>query len=401
MSSTAVPWKLPLTGRDPEEGHRASTPLELLFDLAFVVAVAAAAAALHHDLSEGQFDGLVGYAMTFFAIWWSWLNYSWFASAYDTGDVVFRLMTFVILTGVLVLAAGIPFVIRDDPDFTIVVVGYLIMRAALVPMWLRVAKDHPRVRGVALRYVVGITLVQALWVGRLWVHDDTWSVLSFVVLALFELAIPYVAETSGSESTPWHVEHIVERFQLFTIIVLGEVILATTQAISATLDGHGISADLSMVIAGGLLLVLSMWWVYFKRPLVDCIHGRNGFLFGYAHYFLLGAVAAVGAALAANVDLVQHEAHGITARQAVLCLAVAVAVYLLALGSIHAFGDGDLATLVSPAVLSTLVFVAAIIATEESDHVGPGVLVVGLVLTGAVVDHQARAKRPSREPAPR
>lgn len=393
MTSTAIPWKLPLDGRDPDEEHRASTPLELLFDLSFVVAVAAAAAALHHDLSAGHFSGLAGYAMTFFAIWWSWLNYSWFASAYDTGDVVFRLMTFVVLTGVLVLAAGIPFVIRDDPDFTIVVVGYLIMRVALVPMWLRVARDHRPVRGVALRYAGGITFVQVLWVGRLWIHDDTWSALSFVALALIELAIPYVAETSGSVSTPWHVEHIVERFGLFTIIVLGEVILATTQAISASLEGHGLSVDLVMVIAGGLLLVLSLWWIYFKRSLADCIHGRNGFIFGYAHYFILGSIAAIGAALAANVDLVQHEAHGLGHRAAVVSLAVAVSTYLLALGSIHAFGTADLRTLVSPIVLSALTGVVAIVATELwPDRVGPGVLAVGLVLTGAVVDHQARGR---------
>ncbi|MCW2785687.1 MAG: low temperature requirement protein [Marmoricola sp.] len=398
MTSTAVPWKLPLNGRDPDEEHRASTPLELLFDLSFVVAVAAAAAALHHDLSSGDFSGLVGYAMTFFAIWWAWLNYSWFASAYDTGDVVFRLTTFVILAGVLVLAAGIPFVIRDEPDFTIVVIGYLIMRAALVPMWLRVARDDPRVRDVALRYAAGVTLVQVLWVGRLWVHGDALSLITFVLLAFAELAIPYVAENTGGASTPWHVEHIVERFELFTIIVLGEVILATTQAISATLDGHGISADLSMVIAGGLLLVLSLWWVYFKRPLVECIRGRNGFFFGYAHYFLLGAVAAVGASLAASVDLVQHVGHGLGYREAALCVAAAVTVYLVSLGAIHAFGSGDLRTLVPPVVVSTLTVVAAVLATEEfPHHVGPAILAIGVVCTGAVVDHQVRAGR-SRQP---
>ena len=98
----AVPWHRPMSGRDPEESHRASTPLELFFDLCFVVAVAAAAATLHHDLALDHLDGLVGYAMVFFAIWWAWVNYSWFASAYDTGDIIFRLLTFVVMTGVLV-----------------------------------------------------------------------------------------------------------------------------------------------------------------------------------------------------------------------------------------------------------------------------------------------------------
>ena len=94
-----------MTGRDPTEAHRASTPLELFFDLSFVVAVAAGAAELHHGLAEGHLGTLLGYAFVFFAVWWAWMNYSWFASAYDTGDVVFRLLTFVIMAGVLVLAA--------------------------------------------------------------------------------------------------------------------------------------------------------------------------------------------------------------------------------------------------------------------------------------------------------
>jgi low temperature requirement protein LtrA len=393
VSGTAIPWRLPLDGRDPEEEHRASTPLELLFDLSFVVAVAAAAAALHHQLALGQYGGLVSYAMVFFAIWWAWLNYSWFASAYDTGDVVFRLTTFVILTGVLVLAAGIPDVFRDRPSFTTVVVGYLIMRGALVPMWLRVAHDHQAARGVALRYAAGVAGVQVLWVARLAVHDHTWSILTFVLLALTELVVPYWAETSTGVSTPWHVDHIVERFQLFTIIVLGEVILATSQAISATLDGHGISADLAMVITGGLLLVLSLWWVYFKRSLAECVRGGNGFLFGYAHYFLLAAVAAVGAALALNVDLVEHDAHGTGHRGAALVLATAVSVYLLSLGTIHAYGDRDPRGASGPVAVSVLVFAAALVVPLLSDHVGPTVLTVGLVTCGAVVDHQVRRGR--------
>jgi low temperature requirement protein LtrA len=272
-----------------------------------------------------------------------------------------------------------------------VVVGYVIMRAALVPMWLRVARDAPRVRGVALRYAAGISGVQVLWVARLLVHDQAWALVTFVLLAIAEMAVPYVAENSGEESTPWHVAHVVERFSLFTIIVLGEVILATTQAISVSLDGHGVSADLMMVISGGLLLVLSLWWVYFKRDLVECIRGRNGFLFGYAHYFALGAVAAVGATLATNVDLVAHHAAGLGHRQAALCLAAAVAVYLLALGSIHASGDRSLAPMLGPAVVSTAVFAAALVTSALSDQPGPAVLAIGVVATAAVVDHQVRS----------
>jgi len=326
----------------------------------------------------------------FFGIWWAWLNYSWFASAYDTGDVVFRLVTFVILTGVLVLAAGVPRVFYDDPDFTVVVIGYLIMRAALVPMWLRVAHDDPPVRPIALRYAAGIAGVQILWVARLGFPDGAVGLVSFVALAIAEMAIPYWAENSIEAFTPWHVEHVVERFGLFTIIVLGEVILATTQAITATVNGDGLTLDLTGVIAGGLLLVLSLWWLYFKRSLAECIPGRSAFLFGYAHYFLLGSVAAIGAALATCVDLVEDPAHGISHQAAALCVAVPVAIYLLSLGAIHAHGDRSLRVMAGPVVIAALTFSAALVGTAVSDHIGLSVLLVGLVSTGAVVDHQVR-----------
>ena len=86
--STMRPWHIPMSGRDPDEAHRAATPLELLFDLCFVVAVAQAASFLHHDLAEGQVaHGVLSYLVVFFAIWWPWMNFTWFASAYDTDDV--------------------------------------------------------------------------------------------------------------------------------------------------------------------------------------------------------------------------------------------------------------------------------------------------------------------------
>lgn len=391
---TAVPWRQPLTGRDPAEEHRAVTPLELFFDLCFVVAVAAAAAAFHHELSANHLgSGLLDYLIVFFAIWWAWVNYSWFASAYDTGDVVFRLATFVIMTGVLVLAAGVPAVTEAEPDFTLAVAGYAIMRLALVPMWLRVARDHPAARQAALRYAAGVSLVQVFWIGRLWIDEDVLLVASFCALAIAEMAVPWWAEHS-ERGTPWHVEHIAERYQLFTIIVLGEVILATTQAISTSLDLHDLTGDLMMLVVGALLLVFSLWWLYFKRSMLASFREGSGFFFGYAHFFVLAAVAAVGAGLAASVDLVQHEAHGLDHRTAAVFLAAAVGVYVLTLGSIHAYADRHPRALLAPAVVSLLALGAALAGTALSDRIGFSVLLLGLLLTGAVVDHQVRAGEP-------
>ena len=133
-----------------------------------------------------------------------------------------------------------------------------------------------------------------------------------------------------------------------------------------------------------------LWWIYFKRSLVESIRGRNAFFFGYAHYFLLGSVAAIGAALATCVDVVERHPHGLGHLAAALCVAVPVSVYLLALGVIHAYGDRSPRIMVGPVVIAVLTFGAAGVGTAVTDQIGLSVLLIGIVATGAVVDHQLR-----------
>ena len=98
-----------MLGRDPDEVHRAATPLELLFDLTFATSFSFAAAQLAHALAAGHVGaGLIGFGFASFAICWAWINFSWFASAFDTDDWIFRLMTMVQMIGVLIVAIGLP-----------------------------------------------------------------------------------------------------------------------------------------------------------------------------------------------------------------------------------------------------------------------------------------------------
>jgi low temperature requirement protein LtrA len=91
-SDARMPWYRSMQPRRQDEPHRASTPLELLFDLCFVVAVARAGSGLEHEFGAGHAGaGVLSYCMVFFAIWWAWMNFTWFASAYDTDDVPYRL----------------------------------------------------------------------------------------------------------------------------------------------------------------------------------------------------------------------------------------------------------------------------------------------------------------------
>ncbi|MEH3033517.1 MAG: low temperature requirement protein A, partial [Aeromicrobium erythreum] len=92
----------PMQARDPEEPGRTASTLELFFDLVFVVAVSIAAVSLHHELTEGHVvHGVVAFASVFFAIWWAWMNFTWFATSFDTDDWLYRVLTFLQMGGVL------------------------------------------------------------------------------------------------------------------------------------------------------------------------------------------------------------------------------------------------------------------------------------------------------------
>ena len=197
-----MPWHRPMSGRDPEEAHRSATPLELFFDLCFVVAVAAAAATLHHDLAHGHLSGLAGYAMVFFAIWWAWVNYSWFASAYDTDDVIFRLLTFVVMTGVLVVAAGTPQAAGEEHDFWIARRRLRDHAGRDDPAVAPGGPRAPRARGVR-RCGTPAPSRSSRSSGcsaRSSSPTATHRLGLFVALALLEMAVPYWAEHAGDDA---------------------------------------------------------------------------------------------------------------------------------------------------------------------------------------------------------
>ncbi len=293
--------------RDPHEEHRVASPLELFTDLCYVVAIAQAAAQLHHAISENHVVAGVGYfAIAFFAIWLAWLNFAWFNSAYDADDVVHRVLTLLQVFGSLVLAAGIPRIF--DGDFLLGVAGYLIMRIGLVLMWVRAAQGHPERRTTALRYAVGLVAVQAAWVAAALVTWGDIPLILFVALALADISVPLIAEKAGS--TPWHPHHIAERYGLLFIIVLGEVVLSVTFALQDAFDSEHPPMSLWFVVFGGVLTIFCAWWLYFAREAAHVIHhDRSGFVWGFGHYLVYLAVTALGAGLAVRVDFHTHHAH--------------------------------------------------------------------------------------------
>jgi low temperature requirement protein LtrA len=320
--------------RDPAEDHRAASPLELLFDLVFVVAVGFAATNLHEIEAEGHVTAAVlSYALVFFSIWWAWINFTWFATSFDTDDWLYRVMTFVQMAGVLVLAAGVGPVMQDG-DFTVGVVGYVVMRLALVAQWIRAGVSSPQYRPNAVRYAVGIVVVQALWVGMLFLPDGSLPVVAPVLVAL-EVLVPVWAESERT-TTPWHRHHLAERYSLFTLIVLGEGLVASANAVIDGLHHAEHLGPLLVLAAGGLVIVAGMWWIYFSREQHEHIRGLSGALvFGYGHYVVFAAAAALpaGIEVAVRADAGQADlSHASVAATVAVPVAVFVAaVWALAL----------------------------------------------------------------------
>jgi low temperature requirement protein LtrA len=155
-----------MTARPIDEPHRVTSPLELLFDLTFVVAVARITVRLAEEVSAGRgLGGIPSFLQVFFAIWWAWMNFTWFASSYDTDDISYRLLTMVQMGGVLVLAAGVPAAV-DHGDFRAVTIGYFVMRVGLITLWLRASAEDPPSRSTDRRYAIGIAVVEVGWITR-------------------------------------------------------------------------------------------------------------------------------------------------------------------------------------------------------------------------------------------
>jgi low temperature requirement protein LtrA len=262
-----------------------------------------------------------------------------------------------------------------------------------VPQWLRAAREDPPGRPVALRFAAAITLIQIGWILRLALGNSEIGYLAFLVLGGLDLAVPWWAERGG-RGTPWHPGHIIERYGLFTIIVLGECVLATSTAVQAAFQAGGGLGPLLTVGIGGLLLVFALWWAYFKhRP--DVGHHRTleaMIAWGYGHYAVFASVAALGAGLEIAADSI-HEPIDLGPTAAALTVAVPVAIFLVADGILHVRAR----TLIAAwPILATIVLVlgAALLAPEIG--VPSAILAMGLIACGLVATLIVLLARPER-----
>ncbi len=314
-----------MPARDHTEEHRVATSLELLYDLVVVIAVASVASSLHHSIAENHIaSGVLSFSMVFWPIFWAWMSFTWFASFYDPDDTPYRIAVFLQMLGYLILAAGVQRAFESN-DFTAVMVGYTIMRISLVALWLRVIKSVPEDKIFALRYAIGTVLCQVAWIFLILVLPKSVVIGGFFILLTCEHLVPLYANTK--RHSKWHHHHIIERYGLLSIIVLGESLLALTTTIQRIYEQYNLG--LLSTLAGGLVILFSMWWMYFDQedhPLLD--YSVKAFIWGFSHVFIFASIASTGVGISVLTDYYAGQVQ-LSHNIAQLSVAISVALFVL------------------------------------------------------------------------
>ncbi len=196
-------------------------------------------------------------------------------------------------------------------DNGVMVAGCVVMRLALLFLWTQVVRDDPDRAPAARTYIVMVGTLQLCWVQLVILKVPVaLSLALFGLLIVIEMTAPFVAERKVS--TPWHPHHIAERYGLLIIITLGEVILGTVASLNALVHGEaGWSIDAAVLAIAGIGLTFGCWWVYFAVPWAEPLarHRERGFLFGYGHFVLFAALAAMGGGLHVAAYALEGEAE--------------------------------------------------------------------------------------------
>src|SRR5829696_3045513 len=377
--------------RDFESEDRRVTWLELFFDLCFVAAVAALADGLAHDPT---LSGLWHFVALFVPVWWAWMAFTWFATAWDNDDVFHRVTMLVAMLLGIVLAAGIPRVLEGHDR--VFAATYAAMMLLLVVMFARVVPHAGQARGLAVTYLLTDLIGALLWIASLLVEQPGRSWIWAAVIVLLTGPVFAVRAYAGQ---PYDERHIPERYGLFRIIVLGEGVIAVAAALSeVTLNT---AAVVTAVLGFGI--AATIWWTYFETMTAAALTRERlgaAFLWGYGQFFAFSGIAA--AAVGVELAIVDAaEGHGLD-RASRLAICGGPAAFLFALAAIHRVtADGWDRVIVERAVAIALLVAVALF----GEGLGPialvgSVLAVFVVTAALDIRHTAHTPGMQTEAAP-
>jgi low temperature requirement protein LtrA len=306
---------------DEDEGDRRATWLELFFDLVFVVAIAQLSNALSADKT---LEGFLIVCGLFVPVWWAWVGYTFYADRFDTDDVVHRVLMLAGMFAVGALASVIPDAAKGST--AAFAAAYVAVRAFVIVLNARAWLHLPAARPLLNAYIPAFTLAAALMLGSIAV-DPPWRYVIWAVALAIDLGTPLVSRIR-IQAVPIHASHIPERIGLFTIIVLGETVLAVvigTDAVDWNLES-------GLVAALGFTLAASLWWLYFDYLDGEMLLGRSvwaGQAYLYSHLPLLAGVIAIGVGVKYAIQATAQSELGESTRW-ILCGGVALAFAALA-----------------------------------------------------------------------
>jgi low temperature requirement protein LtrA len=235
-----------------EPGRRV-TWLELFFDLVFVAAVAQVGTHLRDDYSV---TGLLRFSLLFALIWWAWLGHTSFSTRFDTDDLVQRGLTWLQMFLVAVMAINSTGALdsRDSAGFA---AAYSLMRLVLVAQYLR-ARPIRRARALTTRCAASCGIAAALWLASALVPVPLRFWLWALALAI-DVVTPLVT-TKHLVDVPHDAAHLPERYGLFTIILMGESMVAVMTGMEHQ-EYWTLRAAASAVL--GMALIVAIWWCYY------------------------------------------------------------------------------------------------------------------------------------------
>jgi low temperature requirement protein LtrA len=303
------------------------TPLELFFDLVFVLALTQCTT-LMADPSVAHWKGLIEGLLVLGMLWWSWVGYAWLTSVVDPEEGAVRLVMFAAMAAFLVAALCVPGAFGKDA--LLFACAYGAVRAAHIVLFLLASQDDEALR----RSVLGLAVSTAVGVGLLLIAAFA---SGGVRLGLWGLALlldaggPYLFGADGWQLRPGH---FAERHGLIVIIALGESIVALGVGAHHTIDTQiVVAAVLGVVVAAAL------WWVYFdvtaivaERRLSATAPGRERNeiardSYSYLHFLMVAGIALLAFGLKVSLGDLSHHLALVPAA----ALLGGAALYLLAL----------------------------------------------------------------------
>ena len=312
-----------LRNADDADGERHATWLELFFDLVFVVAIAQLSNALSADQT---LEGFLVFCGLFLPVWWAWVGFTFYADRFDTDDVVHRLFMLAGMFAVGAMASTIPDAANGGGGTAAFAVAYIAVRVFTIALNARAWLHVPAARPLLDVYLTAFTVAVGLWAVSLAFEGPARYVLWAVAMAI-DIGTP-LASRARIQRVPIHAAHIPERVGLFTIIVLGETILAVvvgTETATWTLEA-------GLVAALGFAVGASLWWLYFDYVDETLIRRSvwAGQVYLYGHVPLLIGLTSLGVGVKYAIKDTSGSALADSSRW-ILCGGVALAFGALAL----------------------------------------------------------------------